>query len=135
MGYGTAVALLVAAGFGLIGPYSLCSGAFVIDFGGKKSSATASALMDGSGALLAFVIMILKGSMIGGGVAGIAQGFGVLCAVNGVSVFLMVWLYRILPRARETPRARYAEDAPSSYRDGQGAVEMVEQEGGEVAVI
>ena len=60
MGYGTAVALLVAAGFGLIGPYSLCSGAFVIDFGGKKSSATASALMDGSGALLAFVIMLLN---------------------------------------------------------------------------
>ena len=130
MGYGTAVVLLVASGFGLIGPYSLCSGAFVIDFGGKKSSATASALMDGSGALFAFVIMILKGSFIGGGVSGIARGFGVLSAMNAVAVLLMVWLYKLVPPPGRTPR--YAEDAPEPY-----TLEMVqgEEEEGEVAVI
>ena len=36
-------------------------------------------------------------SVCGGGVAGIAQGFAVLSAVNAVSVLLMLWLYRIVP--------------------------------------
>eukprot|EP00947_MAST-08B_sp_MAST-8B-sp1_P002429 g2429.t1 len=90
--YEASVAILAAYGFALIGPYSLCSGAFIIDFGGAAGSATASAVMDGTGALFAGLIMVAKGSIMGTGSAAVASGFVALSALSTVAVVLMVCL-------------------------------------------
>jgi len=52
-GYGSQlpVLLTVAVSFLMIGPYSYLAGAVALDFGGKRASATASGIIDGTGYL------------------------------------------------------------------------------------
>ena len=51
-----AIALLVAVGFLLIGPYSYLAGAISLDFGGKRGGATACGIIDGVGYLFGGVV-------------------------------------------------------------------------------
>ncbi|HSV72780.1 MAG TPA: MFS transporter [Chthonomonadales bacterium] len=62
------LALLIAAAFTLLGPYSLLSGAIAMDFGGRRGSATASAWINGIG--------YLGGMLAGVGIGGLAQRMG-----------------------------------------------------------
>ncbi len=51
-----ALALVVAVGFLLIGPYSYMAGAISLDFGGKRGAATACGIIDGVGYLFGGVL-------------------------------------------------------------------------------
>ncbi len=51
-----ALALVVAVGFLLIGPYSYMAGAISLDFGGKRGGATACGIIDGVGYLFGGVL-------------------------------------------------------------------------------
>ena len=53
---GAALALVVAVGFLLIGPYSYMAGAISLDFGGKRGGATACGIIDGVGYLFGGVL-------------------------------------------------------------------------------
>ena len=64
----TALALVAAVAFLLIGPYSYLAGAISLDFGGKEGSATASGIIDGVG--------YLAGVLSGNGMAHIAVSYG-----------------------------------------------------------
>ena len=56
-----AVALLAAAGFFLLAPYTFCAGVLAVKIGGQRAGATASGLIDTAGYLGA----VLAGSGIG----------------------------------------------------------------------
>src|SRR5262249_22843280 len=65
---GLAVALGAVAGFVTIGPYSFLAGAISLDLGGKRGSAMAAGLIDGTG--------YLGGVLAGGGIARLSTQFG-----------------------------------------------------------
>jgi sugar phosphate permease len=48
---GSAVILVSAVAFLIIGPYSFLAGAISLDFGGKQGASTASGIIDGTGYL------------------------------------------------------------------------------------
>ena len=100
LGYGGAITLLAIQGMGLLGPYSLCGGAFVIDFGGLESTGTACSLMDGTGAICAFLIMAIKGSLIGGGTSGMWTGWWLLSALNVLAALVCMVLWKVTPPAK-----------------------------------
>jgi OPA family glycerol-3-phosphate transporter-like MFS transporter len=86
----SAVALVAATGFLLIGPYSYLAGALSLDFGGKQGSAAAAGIIDGVG--------YLGGALAGGGVARLALAFGwpgAFLALSGVALAtaLCAWLF------------------------------------------
>jgi phosphonate degradation associated HDIG domain protein len=73
-----AVAVLALTAFALIGPYSFCSGAMALDFGGKRGGATAAGLIDGAGYLSAVAS--------GFGVGALAERFGWPTAFGALAV-------------------------------------------------
>ena len=62
------VALLAAAGFFLLAPYTFCAGVLAVKIGGQRAGATASGLIDTAGYLGA----VLAGS----GIGRVAEGYG-----------------------------------------------------------
>ena len=82
------VALVAAAGFLLMGPYSYLAGAIALDFGGRRAGARASGLIDGVG--------YLGGIVAGGGVGrlvartGWGPAFAVLAGVTWASAGVAV---------------------------------------------
>ncbi len=85
-----ALALVVAVGFLLIGPYSYLAGAISLDFGGKRGGATACGIIDGVGYLFGGVVA-------GSAVAGISDKLGwqgvfyMLAAVAGTTGLVAAW--------------------------------------------
>jgi len=78
----TIVILVGAIAFALIGPYSLLAGATSLDFGGGKSSATASGWIDGIG--------YFGGIISGQGIAEIAQKWGWGAAMGSLAGICVV---------------------------------------------
>lgn len=83
-----ALTLIGAAGFFLLGPYSLLGGCLALDFGGKRAAATAAGINDGVG--------YLGGSASGLILAGVAQAHGwraaflVLAGASGVALLVAI---------------------------------------------
>ena len=85
-----ALALVVAVGFLLIGPYSYMAGAISLDFGGKRGGATACGIIDGVGYLFGGVVA-------GNAVARISDSLGwqgvffMLAGVAGTTGLVAAW--------------------------------------------
>ncbi len=85
-----ALALVVAVGFLLIGPYSFMAGAISLDFGGKRGGATACGIIDGVGYLFGGVVA-------GSAVARISDTLGwqgvffMLAGVAGTTGLVAAW--------------------------------------------
>ncbi len=89
---GMAVGLVAAIAFVLIGPYSLLAGAVSLDFGGKKSSATAAGWIDGIG----YIGGILSGFAFAklAQTSGWSGAFWALAVVSAASCALAIWYQR-----------------------------------------
>lgn len=90
-----AVALGVV-GFSLYGPYSLMSGAMVMDFGGKDAAASASGIVDGIGAAGAIFAGVGMGYLIE--TYGWEGAFGIIVAMVAAATILsfLLWTHRPL---------------------------------------
>jgi sugar phosphate permease len=93
-----ALACIGAAGFLLLGPYSLLGGCLALDYGGKKAAATAAGINDGVG--------YLGGSASGLALGGVVDAYGwrtaffVLAASSAVAlVVAVVFLFTAERRA------------------------------------
>ena len=89
-------AALGLVGFTLYGPYSLMSGAMVMDFGGKEASASASGIVDGIGAAGAIFAGVGMGYLID--TYGWDGAFGIIVAMASVATVLnaLLWSHRPL---------------------------------------
>ena len=85
-----AVFLVAVVGLGVLGPYSLLSSVYAIEFGGQAATGTASSLLDGTGSLFASTLMMVKSKVIGGSVQGEQTGLWVV--FGGMCVSLLVML-------------------------------------------
>ena len=92
-------AALGLVGFTLYGPYSLMSGAMVMDFGGKEASASASGIVDGIGAAGAIFAGVGMGYLID--THGWDGAFGIILAMAGVATVLNALLWRHQPLRME----------------------------------
>ncbi len=92
-------AALGLVGFTLYGPYSLMSGAMVMDFGGKKASASASGIVDGIGAAGAIFAGVGMGYLIDA--YGWDGAFGIIVAMASVATVLNALLWRHKPLRAE----------------------------------
>ena len=92
-------AALGLVGFTLYGPYSLMSGAMVMDFGGKEASASASGIVDGIGAAGAIFAGVGMGYLIDA--HGWDGAFGIIVAMASVATFLNALLWRHKPLRTE----------------------------------
>ncbi|MXW71172.1 MAG: MFS transporter [Acidobacteria bacterium] len=88
-------AALGLVGFTLYGPYSLMSGAMVMDFGGKEASASASGIVDGIGAAGAIFAGVGMGYLIDA--YGWDGAFGIIVAMASVATVLNALLWRHRP--------------------------------------
>ena len=87
-------------GFTLYGPYSLMSGAMVMDFGGQEASASASGIVDGIGAAGAIFAGVGMGFLIDA--YGWDGAFGIIVAMASVATVLntLLWSHRPLRAER-----------------------------------
>ena len=94
-------ASLGLVGFTLYGPYSLMSGAMVMDFGGKEASASASGIVDGVGAAGAVFAGVGMGFLIDG--YGWDGAFGIIVAMASVATVLnaLLWSHKPLRAAAD----------------------------------
>ena len=94
-------AALGLVGFTLYGPYSLMSGAMVMDFGGKEASASASGIVDGIGAAGAIFAGVGMGYLIDA--YGWDGAFGIIVAMASVATVLnaLLWSHRPLRAATD----------------------------------
>lgn len=92
-------AALGLVGFTLYGPYSLMSGAMVMDFGGKEASASASGIVDGVGAAGAIFAGVGMGYLIDA--HGWDGAFGIIVAMAAVATVLNALLWRHQPLRTE----------------------------------
>ena len=88
-------AALGLVGFTLYGPYSLMSGAMVMDFGGKEASASASGIVDGIGAAGAIFAGVGMGYLIDA--YGWDGAFGIIVAMASAATVLNALLWRHRP--------------------------------------
>ena len=88
-------AALGLVGFTLYGPYSLMSGAMVMDFGGKEASASASGIVDGVGAAGAIFAGVGMGYLIDA--HGWDGAFGIIVAMAALATVLNALLWRHKP--------------------------------------
>ena len=88
-------AALGLVGFTLYGPYSLMSGAMVMDFGGKEAAASASGIVDMIGAAGAIFTGVGMGYMIE--TYGWNGAFGIIVAMASVATFLSFLLWNHKP--------------------------------------
>ena len=86
-------------GFTLYGPYSLMSGAMVMDFGGRATSASASGIVDGIGAAGAIFTGIGMGYLVDS--YGWDGAFGIVVAMASVATLLSVLLWNLKPLRAE----------------------------------
>ena len=86
-------------GFTLYGPYSLMSGAMVMDFGGKEASASAAGIVDGIGAAGAIFTGVGMGYLIDS--YGWSGAFGIVVAMAAVSAVLSLLLWNLKPLRAE----------------------------------
>ena len=93
-------AALGLVGFTLYGPYSLMSGAMVMDFGGTEASASASGIVDGVGAAGAIFAGVGMGYLIDA--YGWDGAFGIIVAMASVATVLnaLLWSHRPLRAER-----------------------------------
>ncbi|MDE2972931.1 MAG: MFS transporter, partial [Acidobacteriota bacterium] len=93
-------AALGLVGFTLYGPYSLMSGAMVMDFGGTEASASASGIVDGIGAAGAVFAGVGMGYLIDA--YGWDGAFGIIVAMASVATVLnaLLWSHRPLRAER-----------------------------------
>jgi sugar phosphate permease len=102
-----ALACIGAAGFLLLGPYSLLGGCLALDYGGKRAAATAAGINDGVG--------YVGGSASGLALGGIAQTYGwgtaflTLAACGAVSCVVALVFY--FTAERQQVRAAVAHAA------------------------
>ncbi len=94
-------AALGLVGFTLYGPYSLMSGAMVMDFGGKEASASASGIVDGIGAAGAIFAGVGMGYLIDG--YGWDGAFGIIVGMASAATVLnaLLWGHRPLRAATD----------------------------------
>ena len=92
-------AALGLVGFTLYGPYSLMSGAMVMDFGGKEVSASASGIVDGIGAAGAIFAGVGMGYLIDA--HGWDGAFGIIVAMASAATVLNALLWRHRPLRAE----------------------------------
>ena len=88
-------AALGVVGFSLYGPYSLMSGAMVMDFGGKEASASASGIVDMIGAAGAIFTGVGMGYLIE--TRGWDGAFGIIVVMASVATFLSFLLWNHKP--------------------------------------
>ena len=88
-------AALGLVGFTLYGPYSLMSGAMVMDFGGEKAAASASGIVDMIGAAGAIFTGVGMGYLIE--TYGWNGAFGIIVAMACVATFLSSLLWNHKP--------------------------------------
>ena len=88
-------AALGLVGFTLYGPYSLMSGAMVMDFGGEKAAASASGIVDMIGAAGAIFTGVGMGYLIE--TYGWNGAFGIIVAMASVATFLSSLLWNHKP--------------------------------------
>ena len=88
-------------GFTLYGPYSLMSGAMVMDFGGGEASASASGIVDGIGAAGAIFAGVGMGYLIDA--HGWDGAFGIIVAMASVATVLSCLLWGHQPLRGGTP--------------------------------
>jgi sugar phosphate permease len=88
-------AALGLVGFTLYGPYSLMSGAMVMDFGGKEVSASASGIVDGIGAAGAIFAGVGMGYLIDA--YGWDGAFGIIVAMASLATVLNALLWNHQP--------------------------------------
>ena len=88
-------AALGLVGFTLYGPYSLMSGAMVMDFGGTEASASASGIVDGIGAAGAIFAGVGMGYLIDA--HGWDGAFGIIVAMASLATVLNALLWRHRP--------------------------------------
>jgi sugar phosphate permease len=95
------LALMCAAYFFLIGPYTFLTGVISLDFGGKRGAATAAGLTDSAG----YFGGVLAGRWIGGIAQdqGWAPAFGVLAIAGLLTAVaaLVYWIWHDLWSARK----------------------------------
>ena len=93
-------AALGLVGFTLYGPYSLMSGAMVMDFGGEEASASGAGIVDGIGAAGAVVTGVGMGYLIDS--YGWDGAFGIIVALaSGATLLsLLLWNHRPLRAER-----------------------------------
>lgn len=107
----SAVALIGAVAFCLLGPYSYLGGAFALDFGGKQASAASSGIIDGIG--------YLGGVLAGDSVARLAVAYGwrgvfmSLAAVSAVAAACAGLLHALNTRAAHERTILAAEAEPT----------------------
>ena len=94
-------AALGLVGFTLYGPYSLMSGAMVLDFGGEEASASASGIVDGIGAAGAIFAGVGMGYLIDA--HGWDGAFGIIVAMASAAAVLnaLLWGHRPLRAATD----------------------------------
>src|SRR5215831_1088892 len=95
------VLLVAAVAFTLIGPYSYLAGAISLDFGGKRSGATASGIIDGVG--------YLGGVLAGDTVARVSVSFGwqgAFTALAGVALLSSMAAALFLIEQRRSVKAK-----------------------------
>ena len=92
-------AALGLVGFTLYGPYSLMSGAMVMDFGGKEAAASASGIVDMIGAAGAIFTGVGMGYLIE--TYGWNGAFGIIVAMASVATFLSSLLWNHKPLRSE----------------------------------
>ena len=94
-------AALGLVGFTLYGPYSLMSGAMVMDFGGKEASASASGIVDGIGAAGAIFAGVGMGYLIDA--YGWDGAFGIIVAMASAATVLnaLLWGHKPLRTATD----------------------------------
>lgn len=94
-------AALGLVGFTLYGPYSLMSGAMVMDFGGKEASASASGIVDGVGAAGAVFAGVGMGYLIDA--YGWDGAFGIIVAMASLATVLnaLLWSHKPLRGATD----------------------------------
>jgi sugar phosphate permease len=100
------VLLVASVAFTLIGPYSYLAGAISLDFGGKRSGATASGIIDGVG--------YLGGVLAGGAVARVSVSFGwqgAFTALAGVALLSSLAAAIFLIEQRRSARNKFEAEA------------------------
>jgi OPA family glycerol-3-phosphate transporter-like MFS transporter len=110
----TAVTLVGAVGFLLIGPYSYLAGVLSLDLGGKRSSALAAGIIDGAG--------YLAGVLAGEPVARLVQSSGwdrafFLLGIVALGTGVVACLFRFFHRDAER-QGHAATDHPESSPQG-----------------
>lgn len=118
----TATFLLLCCAWGLVGPYSLVTGVYALDLGGKARNATVSGLLNASGSLGAILFMLVQAQLHGEWHR--VFGFMTLWVVGALVVATLLWRQDV-QRATVLPNDRLLKcSAPPGLEEAPLGVEM-----------